>query len=63
MRNAVQTVALELDHLRDEGLPYGQRFFVGGDLQAHLFYHLLGELADTLSFVFSLFLTVLVLVI
>lgn len=63
MRNAVQTVTLELDHLRDEGLSHGQRFLVGGDLQAHLFYHLLGELADTLSFVFCLFLTVLVLVI
>lgn len=63
MRNAVQTVALELDHLRDESLPYGQRFLVGGDLQAHLFDHLLGELADALSLVFCLFLTVLVLVI
>ena len=63
MGNAVQTMALELDHLWHEGLPHGQRFFVGGDLQAHLFYHLLGELANTLSFVFGLFLTVLVLVV
>lgn len=63
MRDAVQTVPLELDHFRHERLANGKGFFVCGDFQADFLYQFLRVLTYALSFIFGLLLAVFILIV